>query len=383
VTAGSARLRRPGRARVFMTADAVGGVWQYAVDLARGLADAGLTTTLAVLGPAPSARQESEARAIAGLALIDTGLPLEWTAESPEAALDAGAAVAALAAESGADIVHLNGPALAAGGSFTAPVVAVCHSCVATWWEAVRPGPLPADFRWRTDLLRRGYDAADALLAPTQAFAEATLRTYGLAQAPIVVRNGRHLTPAPPAATAPNRAFVFTAGRLWDEAKNVAALDRAARRLANPVLAAGPTRAPHGGTAAPAHIEALGTLGSAELAGYLATQPVFASLALYEPFGLAVLEAAQAGCPLVLSDIPSFRELWDGAAAFVSPNDDEAIATALDRLLRDPGERARAGAAARERAARYTVDAMTAGVLAVYRDLLAARGARAFAEAAA
>jgi glycosyltransferase involved in cell wall biosynthesis len=96
-----------------------------------------------------------------------------------------------------------------------------------------------------------------------------------------------------------------------------------------------------------------------------------------------VLEAAQAGCPLVLSDIPTFRELWDGAAIFVAPNDDAAIAAALEGLLRDPEERARAGAAARERAGRYTVAAMTAGVLGVYRDLLAARTARVLAEAAA
>jgi glycosyltransferase involved in cell wall biosynthesis len=110
---------------------------------------------------------------------------------------------------------------------------------------------------------------------------------------------------------------------------------------------------------------------------------VFASVALYEPFGLAVLEAAQAGCPLVLSDIPTFRELWDGAAVFVGSDDDAAIAAALEGLLRDPEERARAGAAARERAGRYTVGAMTAGVLGVYRDLLAARTARVLAEAAA
>jgi glycosyltransferase involved in cell wall biosynthesis len=85
----------------------------------------------------------------------------------------------------------------------------------------------------------------------------------------------------------------------------------------------------------------------------------------------------------VLSDIPTFRELWDGAAAFVPPNDDEALAAALDSLLRDPGERVRAGAAARERAARYTVAAMTTGVLAVYRDLLDARARRTMADAAA
>jgi glycosyltransferase involved in cell wall biosynthesis len=197
------------------------------------------------------------------------------------------------------------------------------------------------------------------------------------------VHNGRHHAPAPRALAAPDEPFVFTAGRLWDEGKNVAALDRAAARLAAPVLAAGPTEGPNGATVTLAQAEALGTLGSPELAGYLAAQPVFASLALYEPFGLAVLEAAQAGCPLVLSDIPTFRELWDGAAAFVPPNDDVAIAAALEALLRDRGARARAGAAAQERAARYTVEAMTAGVLAVYGDLLAARAPRAIADAAA
>jgi glycosyltransferase involved in cell wall biosynthesis len=379
----SARLRRPDRTRVFMTADAVGGVWQYALDLARGLAGAGVTTTLAILGPAPSSGQASDARAIPGLTLIDTGLPLDWTADSPEAVLQSGAAVARLAAESGADIVHLNSPALAAGATFAAPVVTGCHSCVATWWEAVRSGPLPTDFRWRTDLTARGYAGADALLAPTQAFAQATARTYGLARAPTVVHNGRHHAPAPRALAAPDEPFVFTAGRLWDEGKNVAALDRAAARLAAPVLAAGPTEGPNGATVTLAQAEALGTLGSPELAGYLAAQPVFASLALYEPFGLAVLEAAQAGCPLVLSDIPTFRELWDGAAAFVPPNDDVAIAAALETLLRDRGARARAGAAAQERAARYTVEAMTAGLLAVYGALLAARAPRAIADAAA
>lgn len=375
-----ARLRRRDRTRVLMTADTVGGVWQYALDLARGLSEAGVSTILAVLGPAPSARQALDARAIPGLTLIDTGLPLDWTAESPDAVLQSGAAVAALAKESGADVVHLNAPALAAGAAFCAPVVAVCHSCVATWWEAVRPGHLPPDFRWRTDLVHRGYATADALLAPTQAFAEATLRTYGLARAPRVVHNGRHLTPAPHAASAP---FVFTAGRLWDDGKNVAALDRAAARLAAPVLAAGPTQAPHGGSVTLSHVRVLGTLSGPEVAGYLAARPVFASVALYEPFGLAVLEAAQAGCPLVLSDIATFRELWGGAAMFVAPNDDAAVPAALEALLRDPEERARAGAAARERADRYTVAAMTVGVLGVYRDLLAARTARVLAEAAA
>jgi glycosyltransferase involved in cell wall biosynthesis len=84
-----------------------------------------------------------------------------------------------------------------------------------------------------------------------------------------------------------------------------------------------------------------------------------------------VLEAAQAGCALVLSDIPTFRELWDGAALFVPADDEAAIADAIQGLADDPARRFDVGAAARERARAYSVEAMTDGLLAVYRSLLA------------
>jgi glycosyltransferase involved in cell wall biosynthesis len=110
---------------------------------------------------------------------------------------------------------------------------------------------------------------------------------------------------------------------------------------------------------------------------------VFVSVARYEPFGLAVLEAAQAGLPLILSDIPTFRELWDGAAVFVAPDDDAGIADAIERVLADPAESARLAAAARRRAERYTVETMTAGVLGVYERILRGTADRPRAEAAA
>jgi len=79
--------------RVLMTADAVGGVWQYALDLAGGLRAHGVETTLAVLGPVPSADQQRRAEA-SGVKLVQTGLPLDWTAETPEAVLHAGRVIA-------------------------------------------------------------------------------------------------------------------------------------------------------------------------------------------------------------------------------------------------------------------------------------------------
>ncbi len=357
---------------VLMSADAVGGVWQYSLDLASGLVRRGLAVTVAILGPAPSdARIETAARAT-GARIVATGLPLDWTAATPGAVLDAAAALAGLAREIGADLVHLHSPAMALA-AFPVPVAAVCHSCVATWWDAVETGPLPADLAWRHDLTARGCRAADALLAPTRAHAAATARVCGLARPPVVVRNGRAPSGVPPRAADP---FAFTAGRLWDRAKNAAALDRLAGRLSAPLRAAGSVDGPNGARIETRHLHLVGRLDDAGVAAELARRPVFVSLARYEPFGLAVLEAAASGCALVLSDMPGFRELWDGAATFVEADDDAAAARAVQGLLDDPARREAAGRAASGRAARYGVEAMTEGVLAVLRGLLAGAPAR-------
>src|SRR4051794_37949888 len=98
---------------VLMTADAVGGVWQYALELARGLSTQGFQTALAVLGPQPSDGAMREAYAIRRLRLIHTGLPLDWTARSEHEVRCAASELARLAERYGVDIVHLNAPALA------------------------------------------------------------------------------------------------------------------------------------------------------------------------------------------------------------------------------------------------------------------------------
>ena len=366
---------------VLMTADAVGGVWQYSLDLGEGLVQRGLSVTIAILGPAPSPGSIAAAKVASGCRILVTGLSLDWMARDPSEVRAAAAALAGLAADLHADIVHLHAPALA-GRDYPVPVVAVCHSCVGTWWEAVESGPLPADLAWRRDLAAEGCATVNALLAPTKAFAAATQAVYGLAESPLVVRNGRQ-APAPPSRMLPPAAYVFTAGRLWDRAKNAAALDRVAERLDWPLRAAGPMESPGGERVRASHLERLGRLDDRGVAAHLAQRPVFLSLARYEPFGLAVLEAASAGCALVLSDLASFRELWDGVALFVDPEDADGAVAAIQILADDPAERARRGSAARARATCYSVDAMTDGVLAVFSACWTDTPARAMAGAAA
>jgi glycosyltransferase involved in cell wall biosynthesis len=188
---------------------------------------------------------------------------------------------------------------------------------------------------------------------------------------PQAVRNGR--SPVTEKRLPDRNPVVLTSGRLWDDGKNLRTLDRAAGRMRGQVHAAGSLKGPDGQVVDFDHILCLGQLDAAVLAKHLERSAVFASLSLYEPFGLGVLEAAQAGCALVLSDIPTFRELWQGAAVFVPADDDAAAAEALDGLLDDPERATALGRCAAERSARFTVDAMVEATLAVYGDALAAR----------
>ena len=352
---------------LLMTTDAVGGVWQYATDLARSLVPHGWRTTLAVLGPAASAAQRTAALATPGLTLIETGMPIDWLAKGEKEVTRAGKELAEIAAETGVDLVQLNAPAFGATARFPVPVVATTHSCLASWWAAVKQEPIAADYQWQARLTGAGLAAADRVVAPSAAFADATMQAYRLAERPLVVHNGRPPLTRPAAAM---HDFCFTAGRLWDKAKNVTTLDEVAGRLTVPFRAAGPLTAQNGEAAPPlAHLHALGSIGESEIGRWLACRPVFVSASIYEPFGLAVLEAAAAGCPLVLADIPTFRELWDGAATFVEPRDVKGFAQACDTIVGDVGLRLTLGEAARTRAARYTPAAMATGMTAIYSSL--------------
>ena len=321
--------------RILMTTEPAGDFWHYCLELSRGLSALHIETVLAMLGEPQPAHFELVGN-IRGAKLVDMGLSLDWAAADAPSVINAGKAVADLAEQCGADLVQLNRPALAAGTLFTVPIVAAQHSCVATRWEALRAETLPSEYAWRTTLLRHGLNASDIVVTSTAAFAEVTRRAYGLSDLPRAVHIGRAPLKLPgSAATHPLRRS-DSAAILFDHE-----CDRE-------------------------------TLDESELASRLAARPVFVSTALYEPFGLAVLEAAAAACPLILSDIPTFRELWDGAAIFVPPHDEERFRREIAALAGDDLTRQAMGMAAEQRAARYTREAMAAQMANIYRGLLPA-----------
>jgi glycosyltransferase involved in cell wall biosynthesis len=349
--------------KILMTADTVGGVWQYATDLAAALTVRGEQVTLAVLGPPASADQVRTAGA-AGCEVHDTGLPLDWLSDGPVPVQDGASQLVQLARAIGADLVHCNHPAYAASAGWPAPVIAVAHGCVSTWWRTARGTPITEAFRWHADLTRQGLLAAEIVVAPSASYARDVQATYTLPRLPVAVHNGR--AARPPAKPARSDLFALTVGRLWDEVKQAPLLDRVAAQLDLPFLAAGSLIAPHGAAVSLQHLQTLGAIPGAELDTLLAARPIFVSAASFEPFGLAVLEAAAAGCALVLADTPSFRELWDGAAMFVPVASEQAYAEAVAGLAGDPARREQLGRKAQEHALRYPPEHTAAAMTALY-----------------
>jgi glycosyltransferase involved in cell wall biosynthesis len=348
-----------------MTADAVGGVWSYAVGLCRSLPETRFV--LATMGPRPRQAQRDAIRQLENVILIESDYRLEWMADGAVDFKDSRDWLVELIERHEVDVIHVNGYAHARLGA-GCPVVVVAHSDVLSWWEAVHKCSTPPEWAGYRRQVIAGLAAAARVVAPTCAVLDDLERHYAApARNRAVISNGIDPAAFPELDKLP---VVLAAGRLWDAAKNLAALDAAAPGLAWPVEIAGELEHPEGGVATYAHVRLLGRLTPAEMARRLGSAAIFAAPARYEPFGLAILEAAAAGCALVLGNISSLRETWDGAALFIDPEDPHSLHAAIHALITSLDERTRLAAAARRRARRFTMHRMARAYAALYHDLM-------------
>jgi glycogen synthase len=355
--------------RVLMTTDTLGGVWTYALELARVFCRHDIQVALATMGGPLSASQRAELQSIPGLTAFESQFKLEWMENPWQDIRRAGQWLLHLEEVIQPDVVHLNSYVYGAL-PWRTPTLVVGHSCVLSWWEAVKGEAAPVTWARYREEVARGLQGADLVLAPTWAMLGALERHYGCFAWSHVVPNGRDPALFLPSVKEPR---IFAMGRLWDEAKNVAMLDQVAPSLTWPVYIAGESHHPAGGQVRYRAVRSLGQLEALELALQLARAAIYALPARYEPFGLSILEAGLAGCALVLGDIPSLREVWDEAAVFVPPGDAEALAVMLQTLIRDTARLAQLTALARTRALQLTPERMLIGYLAVYQELLQAR----------
>src|SRR5258708_40344926 len=164
--------------RILMTADAVGGVWVYATELACSLCNAGSEVMLAVIGPRPRPDQLRPLRGVHGLQLKITDLLLEWMDPAGTDIRRAGQMLRIIADAFQPDLVHLN--SFREGNlNWSAPVLIVAHSCVQTWWRACRSNRHSGG-RWSTycDRGAAGLSPAGGWGRPPAAFCDPISPTY-------------------------------------------------------------------------------------------------------------------------------------------------------------------------------------------------------------
>ena len=350
--------------KILITTDAVGGVWKYSIDLASGLLAQQVEVVLVCMGPAPDTVQMSQVKKKHGFTFYHHPYSLEWMDDPWEDIFDAGEWLLKIQQKEKADIVHLNCYTHAAL-DWNCPVLVAGHSCVYSWFQAVKGQEPTPEWKEYYQEVQKGLHAADLVVAPTQSIMEAYEKIYGPFANKQVIYNGIDSAQARHGEV--KKPLVFSMGRLWDEGKNVQRLIEAAPEINCDVVIAGAKPDTIG--ALPDNVVLLGRLGHQEVMEWLGRASIYALPVKYEPFGLSFLEAAASGCALVGGRVPTLKEIWGNSMTYVNPDDPEDIASACNYLLVHP-IRQKLAASARKKAGQYTIERMTQAYRKAYTQIL-------------
>lgn len=97
---------------------------------------------------------------------------------------------------------------------------------------------------------------------------------------------------------------------------------------------------------------------------------LFVFPSLYEGFGIPILEGMAANRPMVLSDIPVFREITQDQGVYFAPNDVESMASAIEKGVFSNSERTRLVKYGKERVQAFNFHGLAAQIERLYRALL-------------
>lgn len=378
---------------ILVTTDTVGGVWTYTRELAAGLLQRGVRVTLVSFGNIPSDGQtlwmeEYQSLGNNNFDYRPTAFPLEWMHDAPEDMEASAEYLRNVVQETKPDVLHSNQFYYGALDC-DVPRLVVAHSDVVSWWVAVHgqePPPSPW-LEWYRHSVTRGLARANAVVAPSQWMLEQVGCHYLHPSTPearvpgtpalklersCAIYNGRS-----PLLFNPHIAkdeHILTVGRLWDLGKNARLLMQA--KMPAPVRVIGSDRHPEGigngiaKVAVPLNLHVQPHQDEKQIVQIFGRAAIYAATSQYEPFGLAPVEAALSRCAVVASDIPSFRELWGGAALFFRNNDTGDLRSALELLVREPTVRREYANLAYERARRrFTAARMVDEYLELYEAL--------------
>lgn len=353
--------------KILMTTDTVGGVWVYSLELCKALKAYDVQIHLVAMGSWPSPAQQQEVFEMDNVLLYKSDFKLEWMQDPWEDVEQSRKWINSIYHTIQPDIVHLNNYAQVEE-DWTCPVITVFHSCVQTWWQAVKGTSAPETWNQYTTAVKDSLQASDVVVTPTYAILEKAKNTHSFDSPAQVIHNGHDLDFP---EEREKEDFIFCIGRLWDEAKNLELLSGVAKKLSWPVYVGGDNINPNTGRECRVdNVTFLGKLSPEEVRDWMQRASIFASPTKYEPFGLAILEAAEAGCALALSNLDTLEELWTDAAAFFDPRDEQDALLTLSRLIADEDQRKDLAGKAKERSSKYTSGKMGAAYHKLYTNVL-------------
>jgi glycosyltransferase involved in cell wall biosynthesis len=296
---------------------------------------------------------------------IATDVSLEWMQTNESAYTQPALSLLQSIEDFKVDVLHCNQFCFGAL-PIDVPKVITAHSDVLSWARSCRAGKLDdSDWlrRYRS-LVCTGLAGAQSVVAPTRWMLQALAKNFDLPGDCHVIANGRSI-PATPQNS--RKLQAITAGRLWDEAKNIGLLAEVSSPI--PLLIAGDTSCD--GASAPSalgNVRLLGPRSEENLLTMFRESELYICTSRYEPFGLAPLEAALCGCAILANDIPSLREVWQEGALYF--NDAASLSQLLCRLHRDRKLLAQAKARTSVQAQIYSREKMTSSYLALFRQVL-------------
>ena len=353
--------------KILMTTDTVGGVWNYSVQLCRVLNDYGIEVHLAAMGSWPSEDQQKEIDQLKKTILYKSDYKLEWMQDPWNDVEQAGKWLNSIYHTIQPQIIHFNNYAHL-GKEWTGPTLTVFHSCVRTWWQAVKGTAAPETWDRYSKAVADSLNSSDVVVAPTRAILKEAVNTHGVTSETKVIYNGIELDPS---EKTEKEDLILCIGRVWDEAKNLKSLSETAKNLPWPVYVVGNNVDPNTGKAVEIeNVNFLGELSQQEVQDWMQRASIFVSPTKYEPFGLAILEAASAECTLVLSKLETLEELWTGAAHFFNSEDKIEAEEKILQLIQNEELRKELAAKAEKRSKDFSAEKMGSEYISLYRDSL-------------
>lgn len=352
--------------RILMTCTGDHASWTHSLELAGCLGRCGLDVALATLGRPPSHGQLEEAVGQPNLQVFPGRFATGWQDDAWDEVERAGEWLLHLEEHLEPDVVHLHAYPFGAL-PFRAPRLLEGHDCPVCRSNALSGEVASLPWERYRQAVGRALREARMVVAPTAASLAELAGVFGPLPDCRVIPAGRSARRLLPGT---KEQLILSAGCFGDEARGLPALAEVARELGWPVAvlvdgasddearAARPVRLVEGPS-------------PDRLAAWYGRASVFALPCRYEPSGLSVLEAALAGCALVLGDVASLRETWEGAALFVTPGDPEDLRRALDLLTSEPKGLRGLAQRARTRALLLSPERRAAAFLEAYADLVA------------